>query len=527
MPGGEADARPLRRARAARAVRARQPGRARCSSPAASSPSSRPWATASTCASGSASDGRDAGSAIAFGLGPAARPLRRPGPLRRRLPAAGEPLERHGLAAARRPARLRRAPSASRSCATWLAGSVAGRRGGVDARGARRSSRSSSSARRGVGSGSLLESQTFRALLAEPRARRARRRSRAPAAPVAARRRHAGRRRRQLAGRPGEVVEREDEPGELARLCVAPPPSEDRAHGPSDSRRQARHPARPINRRKARVHLEHGSARAPSAISDLVDELIAEVEAYNPDVDRDLLRARVRRSPSAPTTARCAARARSSSTTRGASRRSAPSCSSTSRRSPRRSCTTSSRTPTTDIDELRAEFGDEIAQLVEGVTKLTRIQFQSREQAEAENYRKMIVAMAQDVRVILIKLADRLHNMRTIEYLGKQKQVQKATRDARGLRAARAPPRHPRAQVGARGSRVPDAAPAQVRGDQGDGRRAPRRPRGARREAARGARGASSTRSTSRPRSPAARSTSTRSTTRWPRRAASSTRSTT
>ncbi len=80
----------------------------------------------------------------------------------------------------------------------------------------------------------------------------------------------------------------------------------------------------------------------------------------------------------------------------------------------------------TDLDELRAEFGPEIAQLVEGVTKLTRIRFQSREQAEAENYRKMIVAMAQDVRVILIKLADRLHNMRTIEYLGKQKQVQKA-----------------------------------------------------------------------------------------------------
>ena len=80
----------------------------------------------------------------------------------------------------------------------------------------------------------------------------------------------------------------------------------------------------------------------------------------------------------------------------------------------------------TDIDEVRAEFGDEIARLVEGVTKLTRISFQSREQAEAENYRKMIVAMSEDVRVILIKLADRLHNMRTIEYLGKQKQIQKA-----------------------------------------------------------------------------------------------------
>jgi guanosine-3',5'-bis(diphosphate) 3'-pyrophosphohydrolase len=80
----------------------------------------------------------------------------------------------------------------------------------------------------------------------------------------------------------------------------------------------------------------------------------------------------------------------------------------------------------TDIDEVRSEFGDEIAQLVEGVTKLTRIHFQSREQAEAENYRKMIAAMVGDERVILIKLADRLHNMRTIEYLGKQKQLQKA-----------------------------------------------------------------------------------------------------
>src|SRR5689334_3993847 len=79
-----------------------------------------------------------------------------------------------------------------------------------------------------------------------------------------------------------------------------------------------------------------------------------------------------------------------------------------------------------ELDELRAEFGPEITILVEGVTKLTRTTFQSREQSEAENYRKMIVAMAQDVRVILIKLADRLHNLRTIEYLGKQKQVQKA-----------------------------------------------------------------------------------------------------
>jgi guanosine-3',5'-bis(diphosphate) 3'-pyrophosphohydrolase len=80
----------------------------------------------------------------------------------------------------------------------------------------------------------------------------------------------------------------------------------------------------------------------------------------------------------------------------------------------------------TGLGAVREEFGDEVAQLVDGVTKLTRVQFQSREQAEAENYRKMVVAMAEDVRVILVKLADRLHNLRTIEYLGKQKQIQKA-----------------------------------------------------------------------------------------------------
>src|ERR687888_1746434 len=52
----------------------------------------------------------------------------------------------------------------------------------------------------------------------------------------------------------------------------------------------------------------------------------------------------------------------------------------------------------TELDEVRAEFGDEVARLVDGVTKLTRVQFQSREQAEAENYRKMVVAMAEDER---------------------------------------------------------------------------------------------------------------------------------
>jgi guanosine-3',5'-bis(diphosphate) 3'-pyrophosphohydrolase len=78
------------------------------------------------------------------------------------------------------------------------------------------------------------------------------------------------------------------------------------------------------------------------------------------------------------------------------------------------------------LDQIRAEFGAEVAQLVDGVTKLTGIAFESRDERQAENYRKMMVAMATDVRVILIKLADRLHNMRTLSALPKQKQVAKA-----------------------------------------------------------------------------------------------------
>src|SRR6188472_772787 len=155
------------------------------------------------------------------------------------------------------------------------------------------------------------------------------------------------------------------------------------------------------------------------------EELLSEVEAYNPDVDRDLMERAYRFACEAHEgqqrrsgedfvlhpigVAKILAELGSDEATIAAGL----------------AHDVVEDTPAT-IEEVRSEFGDDVALLVEGVTKLTRISFQSREQAEAENYRKMIVAMAQDVRVILIKLADRLHNMRTIEYLGKQKQAQKA-----------------------------------------------------------------------------------------------------
>src|SRR6202522_2392817 len=74
-------------------------------------------------------------------------------------------------------------------------------------------------------------------------------------------------------------------------------------------------------------------------------------------------------------------------------------------------------------EEVAAEFGDQIAGLVEGVTKLTRIPYQSKEDAQVENLRKMFMAMARDIRVIIIKLADRLHNMRTLASLPPAKRI--------------------------------------------------------------------------------------------------------
>ncbi len=81
---------------------------------------------------------------------------------------------------------------------------------------------------------------------------------------------------------------------------------------------------------------------------------------------------------------------------------------------------------TTTHEELEARFGPEVADIVEGVTKLTRVQYSTLEEAQMENLRKMLLAMAKDIRVILIKLADRLHNMRTMEFQSPEKQLSKS-----------------------------------------------------------------------------------------------------
>src|SRR6266852_3213728 len=74
------------------------------------------------------------------------------------------------------------------------------------------------------------------------------------------------------------------------------------------------------------------------------------------------------------------------------------------------------------IEDIRAEFGEQVAHIVEGVTKISKIDFATREEQQAENLRKMMLAMVDDIRVVLIKLADRLHNMRTLEHLPPDRQ---------------------------------------------------------------------------------------------------------
>lgn len=77
-------------------------------------------------------------------------------------------------------------------------------------------------------------------------------------------------------------------------------------------------------------------------------------------------------------------------------------------------------------EEISRMFGQNVAQIVVGCTKISKIKFKTKEESQAENFRKMVVAMAQDLRVIIVKLADRMHNMRTLQYVSKEKQMSKA-----------------------------------------------------------------------------------------------------
>ena len=83
------------------------------------------------------------------------------------------------------------------------------------------------------------------------------------------------------------------------------------------------------------------------------------------------------------------------------------------------------------IEEVSYQFGGEVSTLVESLTKLNKINFTNQEEAQAANFRKMVIAMSRDLRVILIKLSDRLHNMRTLGNLHteKQKRISKETLD--------------------------------------------------------------------------------------------------
>ena len=138
-------------------------------------------------------------------------------------------------------------------------------------------------------------------------------------------------------------------------------------------------------------------------------------------------------------------------------------------------------TPTAK-DEIAERFGADVAELVDGVSKLDHIQFRSRAEAQAESFRKMLLAMVRDIRVIMVKLADRTHNMRTLGSVPPAKRAHRRARDAGDLRADRQPPRHPLDQVRARGARLQGAVPGPPPRHREGAEARPRQPEAVRRQ---------------------------------------------
>jgi guanosine-3',5'-bis(diphosphate) 3'-pyrophosphohydrolase len=105
-------------------------------------------------------------------------------------------------------------------------------------------------------------------------------------------------------------------------------------------------------------------------------------------------------------------------------------------------CTTLVEDTPVTMDEIRERFGDDVARCVDGVTKLSKISFANSEDRQAESLRKMLLAMTSDIRVVIVKLADRLHNMRTIGSLSAEKRQERSRRrrliSTRPLRTASA-----------------------------------------------------------------------------------------
>ncbi|PYO68553.1 MAG: hypothetical protein DMD69_06225 [Gemmatimonadetes bacterium] len=124
----------------------------------------------------------------------------------------------------------------------------------------------------------------------------------------------------------------------------------------------------------------------------------------------------------------------------------------------------------TSLDDIRRDFGAEVAELVDGLTKLSTLTFRSTAEEQAENYRKLLLSVAKDARVIIIKLADRLHNMRTLEHLD----VEKQRRSLQVSRARRVPGAVAQGAREEGGARAHHRAAARAAGRGADARRAGR-----------------------------------------------------